>query len=68
MDIGTNYVNHGGVFHATGDLMAAKERYNSELKYLKKGLNQSMFLFVATYNHLGATLYGLGDLQAAKES
>ena len=67
MDIATNYVNHGGVFHATGDLMAAKERYNA-LKYLKKGLNQSMFLFVATYNHLGATLYGLGDLQAAKES
>ena len=67
MDIGTNYVNHGGVFHATGDLKAAKERYNSALKYLKKGLNQSMFLFAATYN-LGATLYGLGDLQAAKES
>ena len=38
------------------------------LKYLKKGLNQSMFLLAATYNHLGAYLYGLSDLQAAKES
>ena len=34
LDIGTNYVNLGGVFHARGDLKAAKERYNSALKYL----------------------------------
>ena len=68
MDAEKNYVNRGDVFHATGDLMAVKERYNSALKHLQKGFNQSMFLFAATSNHLGATLYGLGNLQASKES
>ena len=68
MDIGTNYINLGGIFHATDDLTAAKERYNSALKYSRKGLNQSMFLFVATYKHLEATVYGLGDLQGSIES
>ena len=48
VDVEKNYVNRGDVFHATGDLMAAKKRYNSALKHLQKGLNQSMFLFAAT--------------------
>ena len=37
VDVEKNYVNRGYVFHAIGDLMAAKERCNSALKHLQKG-------------------------------